>query len=85
MMNNNLFDDHVYLVYKIVNKMDYGYVDKEDLLQAGLIYSDLTSNHNNQMEHHTIPMYHLFFYEMPSFDKSLQHTAILSAIPRKYF
>lgn len=37
MMNNNLFDDHVYLVYKIVNKMDYGYVDKEDLLQAGLI------------------------------------------------
>ena len=36
-MNNNLFDDHVYLVYKIVNKMDYGYVDKEDLLQAGLI------------------------------------------------
>ena len=27
----------IYLVYKIVNKMDYGYVDKEDLLQAGLI------------------------------------------------
>ena len=24
------------LVYKIVNRMNYGYVDKEDLIQAGL-------------------------------------------------
>lgn len=37
MMNNNLFDEHIYLVNKIVNKMNYGYVDKDDLYQAGLI------------------------------------------------
>lgn len=39
MMNyqsNSLFDENVSLVYKIVNKMNYGYVDKDDLIQAGL-------------------------------------------------
>lgn len=36
-MNNNLFDNHIYLVEKIVNKMNYGYMDKDDLFQAGLI------------------------------------------------
>lgn len=36
-MNNDLFYNHIHLVEKIVNKMNYGYVDKDDLLQAGLI------------------------------------------------
>lgn len=37
MMNNDLFDNNINLVNKIVNKMNYGYVDKDDLMQAGLI------------------------------------------------
>lgn len=37
MMNNDLFDNNINLVNKIVNKMNYGYVDKDDLTQAGLI------------------------------------------------
>lgn len=36
-MNNDLFDNNINLVNKIVNKMNYGYVDKDDLTQAGLI------------------------------------------------
>lgn len=39
MMNyqyNPLFEDNVSLVYGIVNKMDYGYIEKDDLIQAGL-------------------------------------------------
>lgn len=36
-MNNELFDNNINLVNKIVNKMNYGYVDKDDLTQAGLI------------------------------------------------
>ena len=36
-MNDYLFDDYIGLVRKIVNKMDYGYIDKDDLFQAGLI------------------------------------------------
>lgn len=38
-MNNcysSLFDENIGLVYSIVNKMNYGYVDKEDLIQSGL-------------------------------------------------
>lgn len=33
---NSLFDNNVGLVYYIVNKMNYGYVEKDDLIQAGL-------------------------------------------------
>jgi len=36
-MNNNLFERNISLVDKIVKKMNYGYMDKEDLHQAGLI------------------------------------------------
>lgn len=37
MMNDDLFINNIDLVKRIVNKMNYGYVDKEDLYQAGLI------------------------------------------------
>lgn len=37
MMSEKLFNNNIGLVEKIVNKMNYGYVDKEDLFQAGLI------------------------------------------------
>lgn len=33
---NSLFDNNVGLVYYIVNKMNYVYVEKDDLIQAGL-------------------------------------------------
>lgn len=36
-MNDDLFLNNVDFVKKIVKKMDYGYVDKDDLYQAGLI------------------------------------------------
>lgn len=36
-MNDKLFDCNIDLVKQIVNKMNYGYIDKDDLLQAGLI------------------------------------------------
>lgn len=36
-MNDDLFNKHIYLVEKIVNKMNYGYTDIDDLRQAGLI------------------------------------------------
>lgn len=36
MKNDDLFNNHLNLVYKIVSKMDYGYIEKDDLLQAGL-------------------------------------------------
>ena len=36
-MSEELFNNNIGLVEKIVNKMNYGYVDKEDLFQAGLI------------------------------------------------
>lgn len=36
-MNNDLFLNNIDFVKKIVNKMDYGYVDKDDLYQSGLI------------------------------------------------
>ncbi len=37
MMNSELFIENINLVKKIVNKMNYGYIDKDDLYQAGLI------------------------------------------------
>ena len=54
-MNDSLFDKYVYLVEKIVNKMNYGYVDKDDLFQAGLIglykaiekYNEKKNENNN--------------------------------------
>ena len=54
-MNDSLFDKYVYLVEKIVNKMNYGYVDKDDLFQAGLIglykaiekYNEKNNENNN--------------------------------------
>ena len=33
---NELFDNNIGLVYNIANKMNYGYIDKDDLIQAGL-------------------------------------------------
>lgn len=33
----DLFNDNIDLVKKIVNKMNYGYVSKDDLMQAGLM------------------------------------------------
>lgn len=36
------------LVYKIVNRMDYGYVDREDLIQAGLMGLYYAINNYNQ-------------------------------------
>lgn len=36
------------LVYKIVNRMDYGYVDREDLVQAGLMGLYYAINNYNQ-------------------------------------
>lgn len=33
----DLFNDNIDLVKRIVNKMNYGYVSKEDLMQAGLM------------------------------------------------
>lgn len=36
-MNDSLFDQYIFLVDKIVNKMNYGYLDRDDLYQAGLI------------------------------------------------
>lgn len=36
-MNDDLFNKYIYLVEKIVKKMDYGYTDIDDLRQAGLI------------------------------------------------
>lgn len=36
-MNDDLFLNNINFVKKIVNKMDYGYIDKDDLYQAGLI------------------------------------------------
>ena len=36
-MNYSLFDQYIFLVDKIVNKMNYGYLDRDDLYQAGLI------------------------------------------------
>ena len=35
-MINSLFNENIGLVKSIVNKLDYGYVDKGDLLQVGL-------------------------------------------------
>lgn len=36
-MNDELFQENIRLVNAIVNRMNYGYVEKEDLLQAGLM------------------------------------------------
>ena len=36
-MYMDLFNDNIDLVKKIVNKMNYGYVSKDDLMQAGLM------------------------------------------------
>ena len=37
MMNNDLFLENIEFVKKIVNKINYGYIEKDDLYQAGLI------------------------------------------------
>ena len=37
MMNNDLFLENIDFVKKIVNKLNYGYIEKDDLYQAGLI------------------------------------------------
>lgn len=36
-MENELFNSHVNLVYKIAHRMNYGYLDVEDLIQVGLM------------------------------------------------
>ena len=36
-MNDDLFLNNIHFVKRIVKKMDYGYVEKDDLYQAGLI------------------------------------------------
>lgn len=36
-MPEELFASHINLVYKIAKRMDYGYVDREDLIQVGLM------------------------------------------------
>lgn len=36
-MHDELFSNHINLVYKIAKKMDYGYVDRDDLIQVGLM------------------------------------------------
>ena len=36
-MNNDLFLNNISYVKKIVSKFDYGYIEKDDLYQAGLI------------------------------------------------
>lgn len=36
-MNNDLFNENVNLVYKIVHRMNYGYCDIDDLIQVGLM------------------------------------------------
>lgn len=49
-MSNELFDNNINLVKAIVNRMNYGYVDKEDLMQAGLMglfYA--TRNYNSNL------------------------------------
>lgn len=47
-MNDDLFNKYIYLVEKIVKKMNYGYVDIDDLHQAGLIgLYKATQKYNN--------------------------------------
>lgn len=36
-MPEELFASHINLVYKIAKKMDYGYVERDDLIQVGLM------------------------------------------------
>lgn len=48
-MNNDLFLDNINLVNKIVNKMSYGYIDKDDMKQAGLIGLYKATKHYNEL------------------------------------
>lgn len=36
-MGNDLFNKHINLVYKIAHRMNYGYIDLDDLIQVGLM------------------------------------------------
>lgn len=54
-MNEYLFDKYIYLVDKIVNKMNYGYVDKDDLYQSGLIgLYKATKKYNKELNNNFI-------------------------------
>jgi len=47
-VNNDLISENLGLVKLFVNKMNYGYVDKEDLYQAGLMGLFNAANHYDQ-------------------------------------
>lgn len=36
-LNENLFNQYLPLVYKLVERVNYGYIEKEDMIQAGLM------------------------------------------------
>ena len=61
-MNNDLFDNNINLVNKIVNKMNYGYVDKDDLTQAGLIgLYKATLKYKKEINNNFISFWRYFF------------------------
>lgn len=47
-VNEKLFYDNIGIVKKIVKRMNYGYVDEDDLMQAGLIGLNLATQKYNQ-------------------------------------
>ena len=58
-LNKKIFDDNIYLVDIAVKKFDYGFVEREDLYQAGLygLYKAIKKNRNQE----TFKKYAMFY------------------------
>lgn len=58
-LNKKIFDDNIYLVDIAVKKFDYGFVEREDLYQAGLygLYKAIKKNKNQE----TFKKYAMFY------------------------
>lgn len=61
-MNSELFDQYTNLVYKIVQRMNYGYCDYDDLVQVGLMglyQASLNYDHRRNVKFSTYATYYI--------------------------
>ena len=60
-MNECLFYDNVNLVFRIVNRLNYNFHDKDDLIQAGLMGLNQASIHFDPTKNASFPTYATYY------------------------
>ena len=79
----DLFNDNIDLVKKIVNKMNYGFVAKDDLMQAGLMGLFHASKNYKTSENVKFPTY-ATYYIIGEIKKELRENKLIKLSKKTY-